>query len=815
LFLCAFVLFYWDSFTSLLFFWPQLLGAQHTFTGRVVATDGQALVGANVYLLDAALGASTGVDGTFSIADLPAGKHRLRISYVGYGSIDDEISLPQAEPFSFSLELSSFSTGMAIVSATRADERTPMTYTNLSREEIATNNLGQDMPFLLRWTPSTVVTSDAGTGVGYTGIWVRGSDPTRVNVTINGIPLNDAESQGVFWVNMPDFASSVQDLQLQRGVGTSTNGAGAFGATLNLNTSYVAPEAYVSTDLTAGSFNTFKRTLRLGTGLLENGFFADARLSRINSDGYIDRATADLEAWYLAGGWMNDQTSIRLVAFGGHEVTYQAWNGVDASLVDDPVLRRSNTAGTEKAGDPYDREVDDYQQTHYQLLFNHEFNPQWRLNLAGHYTVGMGYFEQYKADEDHADYDLSYPLIGGDTVRTTDLIRRRWLDNDFYGATYSLHYNDSQDLLRSTIGGGYHIYQNNHFGEVIWARFASDSEIRDRYYDNDATKADFNIFWKTSYNWDDRWFPYLDLQFRRVDYDFLGIDNELNPVDQSASLNFFNPKAGIQFQPNSRTQAYASFAVANREPNRNDFVGSTPANRPRAERLYNLELGVEQQWSKSAVQANLYYMYYRDQLVLNGQINDVGELLRTNVDRSYRLGLELVAGTELAPGLSLQGNATVSRNKVVEFVEFVDEYDADFNWIGQERVMRQETDLAFSPNFLAGAELRYQLFRQQKKHDLSIALRGKYVGERFLDNSSDPANALDAYFFSDWQLQYTLTPTWAKALRLNVQVLNWLDNLYESNGWSYRYFLDGEETLLQGLYPQAGRQLMVGLGVDF
>ncbi|RME93402.1 MAG: TonB-dependent receptor [Bacteroidetes bacterium] len=801
--------------SSSLFCFPLLLAAQYNLTGTVLSTDGQALVGANVYLPDMAKGASTGMDGSFQIADVPAGRHTLQISYVGYASLVRDVALPQTEKLTFRLPLSSFSTGMAIVSATRADERTPMTYTNLNRKEIETNNLGQDMPFLLRWTPSTVVTSDAGTGIGYTGIWIRGSDPTRVNVTINGIPLNDAESQGVFWVNMPDFASSVQDIQIQRGVGSSTNGAGAFGATLNLNTSYVAPTAYVSTDLTAGSFNTFKRTLRLGTGLMDNGFFADARLSRINSDGYIDRATSDLESWYLAGGWMNEQTSVRLVAFGGHEVTYQAWNGVDASLVDDPVLRRTNTAGTEKAGEPYDREVDDYQQTHYQLLFNHVFTPQWRVNLAGHYTRGMGYFEQYKAAEDLADYGLNYLLIGDSTITTTDLIRRRWLDNDFYGATYSLHYNDSQDLLRSTLGGGYHYYTNNHFGEIIWARFASDSEIRDRYYDNDATKVDFNIFWKTSYNWRDRWFPYLDLQFRRVDYEFLGIDNELNLVNQTASLNFFNPKAGITYQPNTRSRAYVSFAVAHREPNRNDFVGSTPANRPRPERLYDLELGAEQQGDKSAVKANLYYMYYLDQLVLNGQINDVGELLRTNVDESYRLGLELVAGTQLASGLSLQANATLSRNRVVEFVEFVDQYDADFNWIGQERVVRRQTDLAFSPNFLAGAELRYEILARQKQHDLSIALRGKYVGRRFLDNSSDPDNALDAYFFSDWQLQYTLRPAWGKAVRLNIQLLNWLDQLYESNGWSYRYFLDGDETLLQGLYPQAGRQLMVGLGVDF
>lgn len=801
-------------FSASLFFSLILAGQTNTTTFKlnVSSVDGEPLVGANVYFTDLDRGAQTNGDGTANIYDIPQGSHRVRISYVGYttyiGEINDATRVVR-------LSVSPLTTGVLTVSATRVDDRTPMTYTNLNDEEIATNNLGQDMPFLLRWTPSTVVTSDAGTGVGYTGLWIRGSDPTRVNVTINGVPLNDAESQGVFWVNMPDFASSVKDLQIQRGAGSSTNGAGAFGATLNLNTSFIESDPYASTDITLGSYGTFKRNLRLGTGLTEKGFFADARLSRINSDGYIDRATADLDAWYLSGGWLNDKTSIRLVGFGGHEVTYQAWNGVDASLVDDPVLRRSNTAGTEKEGEPYDREVDDYRQTHYQLLFNHQFNHQWHFNLAGHYTEGMGYFEQYKADEDFADYGLTVPTLGDSTIGGTDLIRRRWLDNDFYGTTYSLQHNSLNQRLRATLGGGYHYYDGAHFGEVIWARFASDSEIRDRYYDNDATKTDFNIFLKTSYQLGNNWFPYLDLQWRRVGYDFLGVDNDLTPIDQSAELDFFNPKVGIQYSKNDNRRAYMSFAVAQREPNRNDFTGSTPDNRPSPEKLYDLELGWERNYESTAFQANVYYMYYIDQLVLNGQIDDVGSPLRINVDRSYRLGLELVGGQQLTPALSWQGNVTFSRNRVLNFVEFVDEYDVEGNWMGQLEVKREDTDLAFSPNLLAGAELRYDLFREDDKQDLSLALRGKYVGRRYLDNSSDEANSLDPYFFSDLQLEYELRPTWAKAIRLNVQLLNWLDNLYESNGWSYRSFSDGRQSILQGLYPQAGRQIMVGLGMDF
>lgn len=789
--------------------------SQSAFSGQVTDASGEPLVGANLYLPELERGLATDDQGFFEIGQLPNGTYQAVISYVGFKTRTIEVSGARRKPLMITLQENPVFTGEVLVSATRADERTPMTYTTVNREDLQQNNLGQDVPFVLRWTPSAVVTSDAGTGIGYTGIWIRGTDPTRINITINGIPLNDAESQGVFWVNMPDFTSSTEDVQIQRGVGASTNGAGAFGATINLNTSKVYKKAYASTDLTVGSFGTLKGNLRFGTGLLDNGFTIDGRLSRITSDGYIDRGSADLSSWYLSGAWIGEKSSVRLNAFSGSEVTYQAWNGVDASLVDDPETRTSNTAGTEKEGEPYDNEVDDYGQTHLQLLFNHELNERWYLNLAGHYTLGQGFFEQYKADQDFASYGLSPIELGGETITTTDLIRRRWLDNDFYGATYSLHYNGADQRLRATLGGGYHIYQGAHFGEIIWARYAADSEIRDRYYDNDAEKRDFNIFTKFNYALSDRWDTYLDLQLRTVNYDFLGVDSNGNQVDQTDDLRFFNPKVGIQYLPKEGQKAYASFAVAQREPNRNDYVGSTPENRPRVEKLYNLEAGWEQQWQKATIQANVYYMYYRDQLVLNGQINDVGELLRTNVDESYRMGLELVAGGALTKQLSLQGNLTLSQNKVIGFTEFVDDYDENFNWIGQQGIKREETDLAFSPNLLGAAELRYDILPQATRHDLSLALRGKFVGRRYLDNSQDEANSLDPYFFSDWQLQYTLRPSGLRAIRVNFQVLNWLDQLYESNGWSYRYFLDGDAQLLQGLYPQAGRQLMLGLGIDF
>lgn len=797
----------------ILFFLTILTALQAQISGTVATTRGEMLEGANVYIQALKIGKSTDKNGHFEFDQtLPDGQYTLSVSYIGFRTQIINTEAKQGQKMKIILQEDPVLSGQITVSATRADQRTPMTFTTIDKAALSKNNLGQDVPFLLRWTPSTVVTSDAGTGIGYTGIWIRGSDPTRVNVTINGIPLNDAESQGVFWVDLPDFASSTEDIQIQRGVGASTNGTGAFGATVNLNTNKVYNDSYASIDASIGSFNTLKSKLAFGTGILENGFTFDGRLSRITSDGYIDRATSDLNSWYLSGGWIKNNTSLRLIVFSGNEITYQAWNGVDAGDVDDPKLRTSNSAGTEKEGDPYENEVDDYGQTHLQLLFNHQFNKQWYLNLAGHYTKGKGFFEQYKAGQNLSDYGI-VPSI--DSINISDLIRRRWLDNDFYGSTFSLHYNNDASGLKATLGGSFHYYDGRHFGEVIWARFAGNSETEHLYYDNNGIKKDANIFTKINYNLNAKWDAYLDLQFRSIDYDFLGINNEGDAINQAAKLRFFNPKVGIQYRPSASSRFYTSFAVANREPNRNDYVGNTTDHRPKPEQLYDLELGWSKNTNKAAFEANVYYMYYIDQLVLNGQINDVGDLLRINVDKSYRMGIELTAGTDLTSSLSLQGNVTFSQNKIVSFTEFLDDYDADFNWIGQREVKRAGTDLAFSPNLISAMELRYDFLPKKEAHDLSIALRGKYIGRRFLDNSSDEGNSLDPYFFSDWQLQYTLHGGWFKKVRVNFQVLNWLGHLYESNGWSYRYVLDGQDQLLRGLYPQAGQQLMLGLGIDF
>ncbi len=782
--------------------------AQAILTGKVMNAQNEPLIGANVLISSIKLGASTDASGAYRLQNVPPGTYQIQISFIGFETLAQMIQIQAgSNEFNFTLQEKNFQLDELIVKSTRAGERTPMTFVNLRKEKLEENNLGQDVPFLLQWTPSTVVTSDAGAGIGYTGIWIRGSDPTRINVTINGIPYNDAESQGTFWVNLPDFATSTNDIQIQRGVGTSTNGAGAFGATINLNASKLQPEAYAFVNGSAGSFNTWKGNITFGTGLLNDKFTIDGRLSQITSDGWIQRASSDLRSYYLSGAMVGKQSMLRFNLFSGHEITYQAWNGVPAAYLDDPDLRNYNSAGTEKVGEPYDNEVDNYRQTHYQLLYNNQIANHWNANAALHYTRGFGYFEQYKANQLFTDYGFEPMQIGDIEVNTTNLVRQLWLDNHFYGTVYSLNYNKNR--LDATLGGGWHVYEGEHYGKVIWAEFAP-TELGDKYYNNDARKGDFNIYTKFNYEFAPKWNAYFDLQYRRVTYDFLGYNENLENVEQSVALAFFNPKAGLFYQIHNNAEAYASFAVANREPNRNDYTESTPGSRPRPERLYNTEIGFRQTWKKAAFGANIYHMYYRDQLALNGQINDVGAFTRVNIDRSYRLGLELMGGVQLLPTLRLDGNATFSRNKVEAFTEFVDVYDADFNWLEQRAIERKNADLSFSPNVIAGLELTWSPLNA-----LDITLSNKYVSRQFIDNTSDENNVIEAYNFANARLRYALQPAFAKEIALTLLVQNIFNAQYETNAWSYRYIYDDTLLIDQGFYPQAGTNFLLGLSVGF
>ncbi len=785
-----------------------ITNAQTVLKGKITNEKKEPLAGVNLLIPGFELLTVTDESGVYFIKSLPLGTHNLTLSYIGYEDLMQSILVQNGENvFDFVLKEKTYQLDELIVKSTRAGTKTPMTYTNLRKSEIEKNNLGQDVPFLLQWTPSTVVTSDAGAGVGYTGIWIRGSDPTRINVTINGIPYNDAESQGTFWVNLPDFATSTNDIQIQRGVGTSTNGAGAFGASINLNTAKVQPEGWATLSTSVGSFNTWKGNVQFGTGLLHNKFTVDGRLSHIQSDGWIQRAASNLNSYYLSGAMVGKKSMLRFNTFSGHEITYQAWNGVPKDYLEMEKLRNYNSAGTEKEGEPYDNEVDNYRQTHYQLLYNNQLSTYWNLNIALHYTRGLGYFEQYKADESFYDYRFNPIIIGDDSITNTNLIRQLWLDNYFYGAVYALNYNKNR--LDATLGGGYHIYEGKHYGKVIWAQFAP-NELGDEYYNNDARKADFNIYTKFNYALSDQWNTYLDLQYRSVYYEFLGFNNKLENVQQTDQLHFFNPKAGIFYNPTANIDLYASFAVANREPNRDDYTESTPASRPKAERLYNTEIGYRQTWNKAALGVNVYHMYYLDQLALNGQINEVGAATRINLDRSYRLGVELTGGLQLLTKLRLDGNVTFSRNKVKAFTEFIDVYDADFNWLEQRVIERKNTNLSFSPDIIAGVELGWNPVKP-----LNITLSNKYVSRQYIDNTSDSNNTIDAYTFTNARLQYTLQPRFAKEVVLSLLIQNIFNTQYETNGWSYRYVYDGATAIDQGYYPQAGTNFLLGVRVGF
>lgn len=698
------------------------------------------------------------------------------------------------------------------VNALRASEKTPMTFTNLSEEEIDQQNLGQDLPYLLSTMPSVVTTSDAGAGVGYTGFRVRGSDPTRVNVTINGIPLNDSESQGVWWVNMPDFASSIENIQIQRGVGSSTNGASAFGATINLKTDGLNTKAYALSNNTVGSFKTLKNNVEFGTGLLNGKFTFDGRLSRITSDGYIDRATSDLKSFYLSGAYYGSDEVLKGIVFSGKERTYQAWNGVPLNYLENDSLRTFNSY-------TYENEVDNYGQTHYQLHYTKQLNSNSNYNLSFHYTKGAGYYEQYKASESFSDYGFSEIIIQDDTINETDLIRRKWLDNDFYGTVFS--YNTSIDNMDLTFGGAWNTYTGKHYGEVIWAQYASDSELGHIYYDNDATKDDFNVYTKLNYQYNDKLSLYADLQRRTIDYTFIGFDQEGNNVEQSADFDFFNPKFGVFYQMNQNKSAYASFAVANKEPNRNDFVESSPDSRPQHETLFDTELGYKINGNKLQFGINAYYMVYENQLVLTGQINDVGAYTRTNIDYSERKGIEVEAAYVISEKLKWVGNATFSENKIANFTEYVDNWDT---W-GQETIHYEDTDISFSPDLIWASTFSYEL-----NDHLNAQFISKYVGDQYIDNTSSQERMLEAYLVHNARLSVNINSKVFKTAKITFQANNLLEEKYSNNAWIYRFISDGYDPRpddpyvnanseggydMAGYFPQAGRNYLLGISLGF
>ena len=696
------------------------------------------------------------------------------------------------------------------VNALRANEKTPMALTNISKSEIKKSNLGQDLTYLISLTPSVVTTSDAGAGIGYTGLRVRGTDPSRINVTINGIPINDSESQGVWWVNMPDFASSLDNIQIQRGVGTSTNGAAAFGASINLKTMGLNQKAYTITNNSVGSFNTLKNNIEFGSGLLNNKFTFDGRLSKISSDGYIDRASSDLKSLYLQGAYFGKKSVLKAIVFSGQERTYQAWNGVPQRYLDTNRTFNSYT---------YENEVDNYNQTHYQLHYNEQLNSKTNIHLATHYTHGEGYYENEKFNQDLADYGLSNVLIGNDTISSTDLVRRKWLNNDFGGITYSI--NHKNDFINLVIGGANNVYSGQHYGNVIWAQYMSNGLFNHEYYKNIATKYDNNLFIKSNFQASEKTSLFLDLQSRNIEYEFNGNDIEGNSGTQEVSLEFFNPKFGLSHKMNEEQLFYGSFAVANKEPNRSDYVESSPNSRPLHETLYDTEIGFKYSTSDFRFNANAYIMNYDNQLIKTGEINDVGYFTSENVKSSFRRGIELEGSVLLSKKLAWAANMTLSENKIDSFIQYIDSWDTG----GQEEVIYTNTDLAFSPSIIWASQLTYNF-----EDNLSLDFITKYVGEQFIDNSSSNDRKLDDYLVNNLRVTYDLKSKIFNYARISLQINNLFDEEYVSNAWIYRFVSDGYDPSeddhyvtqgsdggynMAGYFPNATRNYLVGLTLGF
>lgn len=694
----------------------------------------------------------------------------------------------------------------------RAGARSPFSKTDLTKKDIDVQNLGQDLPVLLQMTPSVVTSSDAGAGVGYTGLRVRGTDGTRINVTLNGIPVNDAESQGTFFVNVPDLASSAGSIQLQRGVGSSTNGAAAFGATLSISNMEQFSKAGGELNISGGSFNTQKYTLKAGTGLLNNGWQFDVRLSKLSSDGFIERSASDLKAAQIIAGWqITEKTKFRFQVLTGAEKTGQAWNGVSQDSL--KTNRRYNELGQKADGSFYNNQTDNYGQTYYQAFLDHNFKKNWSGNIGLFLTRGKGYYEEYRLGEKFKNYGLSdFTTAAGDTFTSTDMVRQLWLDNYYYGGVYGLQYSKGKTQLN--IGGSVTQYTGLHYGIVKYASYGVPADHN--WYRNDAMKNDFNQFVKLQYNVTGKLTLYGDAQIRFVSYFMNGFRK--NPsLSPAVDYTFFNPKAGanymLQDEKNRQQRVYASFAIANKEPNRDDFEAS-PTKLPKPEQLLNIEAGYEITRKKWSALANVYLMNYKNQLVLNGQVNDVGAYTRVNVDKSYRAGLELVASAQAAKWLNISGNITLSQNKIKNFNEYTDDYDNG----GQQLIQHSNTNIAFSPNVIAAADMGFKPFlhfRYGALRALELNLLGKHVGRQYLDNTSDKNRSIADYTLFDMRARYVWNIKEHRALVFTVAVYNVLNRAYESNGYNYNYISGGTTTVSNYYYPQAGRYFLAGIGFRF
>ena len=714
-----------------------------------------------------------------------------------------------------------------LVKPTRVNDKSPFAFSTVTKEKLEVTNLGQDLPVLLEQLTSVVTTSDAGAGVGYTGIRVRGSDATRVNVTINGIPYNDAVSQGTFFVDLPDFASSLEDVQLQRGVGTSTNGSGAFGASLNLKTLKASPESFASISNSFGSFGTRKHNIIVSSGI-KNGFYATGKLSKIASDGYIDRASSDLKSFFGETGFINKKTSIKALVFGGKEITYQSWYGTPEAVVKNDVdgikafIERNYVKGKDaenllNSGPTYNKylyenQVDNFEQNHYQLHISHQFNDSFSANISGNLTTGKGFYEELKEN----DKLKKYLPENADASKKADVVRRKWVNSDFSAIVYSLNY--KKEKLNLFLGGGFNKYDGIQFGEVIANNFKLNLPLKFQYYQSNTVKEDYNTYLKGDYEITKKLLAFGDIQFRNVNFKSNGLTSDLNGIKVDKKFAFFNPKTGLTFLLNDKNTIYTSISVGNREPNGDDLIKNRIE--PIAEELIDYELGYRFKAPKYYASANLYYMHYNNQLVLTGEIDDVGDPIRQNVAKSYRAGIELEAGLKISNQLRLDGNVTFSKNKIQEFNYLV--YDTQFDPSTFEDVVYEpitnqykDTDIAFSPNIVASGTVTFSPIK-----NLDFGFVTKYVDKQYLDNTSSKSKSMPSYVINNLTATFKLKPKWIKELGFNLLINNIFDKKYVSNGYTYSYFYrpvgSNDSAITENFYyPQAGVNFLAGMTLKF
>ena len=762
----------------------------------------------------------TNEQGEFILKEEISDTSLLSIRYLGHQTLEFSLSalrnmnfIVQMKPIAFELQ------GVELM-GNWVTKYTPFTYSTITRKELTAQNMGQDLPWLMRFTTGVVSSSDAGTGIGYTGIRIRGSDPTRINVTLNGVPINDSESQAVFWVNMPDLASSVEQIQIQRGVGTSTNGAGAFGATVNLQTQRLRNEPYAEIAANAGSFNTLRTMISVGTGKLGKYWTIDGRYSSITSDGYIDRASANLKSWYGSLTFQKNKALFRLSVINGTENTYQAWYGTPQSRIENDMeamkayairngLTESQTNNLLTSGRTYnfyeyENEVDQYTQTHYHLTYAQELSGKWRSNATLHYTRGFGYFEQFRQDDNISQYGFDPVVIGNETITRWDVVRRRWLDNHFAGVLAQIRYEGDQFDFHA--GGGWNRYLGDHYGRIIWSSLAQNIQPDQPYYSGDGQKTDMNLFLKGTWALRSKLYAFGELQFRQVDYNTAGMDNNLIPYDVDVTFNFFNPKAGLHWKINNDWHTYASVGIGNREPVRRDFVDAPAGSTPRPETMVNLESGFRYNRNGKEFSANYYLMRYTDQLVPTGALNDVGASLLTNVSRSHRMGLEFSARWPVTSKITTMGSLALNNTSIADFQEILYDYTDGFEEI---KINHRNVAIAFSPEVVYNHQVRWEPIS-----GFSLSWMMQYVSRQYLDNTQNKDRSINGWDIHDaliqWQLPYK---EWGN-LSFQFQINNVLNKLYSNNGYTYSY-IAGDTVTENFYYPQAGRHYMGGFRFSF